>query len=156
MSSLGAFGVKRDAGVEPETFEFFGETVRVNPAFGELDLADFMEAAVSVEDDSMAALSLLKGTFRSCVHAEDFDLFWSTAKRERQSIQDLLTILYAVVEAVTDRPTERPSGSSDGPQAMSGSSVDDSSLQVIHRLEREGRPSVALMVHQAQDSRVTA
>jgi hypothetical protein len=155
VASLGTFGVKHEP--TEDTFGFFEHTLRVNPGFGELELADFLEAAAVVdEDNATASMALLKNVMRAAVHPEDFDTFWTTAKRERQGIADLMGILIALVEAVTDRPTERPSDSSDGPQQTSLGSVANSSSQVIRRLEVEGRPSIALMVRQAEDSRASA
>lgn|SRR5690242_14130582 len=155
MASLGRFGVQREA-VE-DTFDWFEHTLRVNPSLSELELADFLEIASAVDENNIAqAMALLKDTFRLVVHPDDFEAFWTTAKRERQGAQDLMAVFHAVIESVADRPTDRPSDSSDGPQLTSVTSVDDSSSQVIRRLEMEGRPSIALMVAQAAESRASA
>lgn len=147
MSSLGSFGTPREA--EDVTFEWFDKTIRVNPSFGELDLADFMEMAGGVDETHVSeAMTLLKGSMRAVVHEDDFDEFWTIAKRERQDADDVMKVYLAVVEMVTDRPTERASDSSDGPQPTATSSEDDSSSRVIARLVDEGRPSIAYMVRQ--------
>jgi len=151
VASLGTFGTPREA-PEEQSFGYFGTEVRVNPDFGELDLADFMEAAADLDEDSVDSLSLLKNTMRGAVHAEDFDTFWATAKRNRQGIADLLPILYAVVEAVSARPTERPSDSSGGPRPTRALSAVDSSSQVIGRLEGQGRADLALMARMATEA----
>lgn len=151
MASLGRFGVEHDTG-ECDTFEFFEVEPRVNPSFGELDLTDFLEAASVIEEtDISKAMSLIKNTLRAMVHPDDFDDFWATAKRHRQGTSDLMGLMYAVIETAADRPTEQPADSSDGLPLTSTSSSDDSSSRVIHRLEQEGRPSLALMVQQAQE-----
>ena len=155
MADLGSFGTPK-APLDPEqvdSFDWFGARVRVLPEFGELDLVDFFDSASRIEDtDTAQAMAALKGVFRECIDPEDFDTFWSTAKRERQGVEDLMEVVMAVVEAVTDRPTVRPSDSSAGPSRTSATSAGASSSRVIRRLEREGRPSVALMVQQAQEA----
>lgn len=159
MSDLGSFGVAHevDPDVGEDSFEFFGTRVRVNPEFGELDLADFFEAASLVNaSDVGQSLALLKRTFRSCVHVDDFDEFWATAKRNRQGVTDLMHIVRAVITVVTARPTERPSDSSDGPSPTSEPSAVDSPSQVIADLESKGRPDLALIVTQAQALRRSA
>lgn len=154
MGDLGSFGTpKPPVDVDLiDSFDYFGERVRVNPVFGELDLVDFFDTASRIDDaDTAQAMAALKGVFRDCILPDDFDTFWSTAKRERQGVEDLMQVVMAVVEAVADRPTVRPSDSSDGPSDTSGTSVADSSSRVVRRLEQDGRPSIALMVQQAQD-----
>ena len=147
MADLGSFGTAKPEPEQVDTFGFFGATIRVNPAFGELDLADFFEVAASIDEkDNAQAMGALKAVFRACIHPEDFDTFWATAKRERQGIEDLMGVVMAVVEAVADRPTVRPSDSSAGPSSTSAISADASSSQVIAHLEEIGRPSVAKMV----------
>ena len=156
MASLGRFGVQREL-VDGDTFEFFEHVIRANASFGELDLADFLEAADLIDEENVSAsMGLIKGTMRAMVHPDDFDTFWATAKRERQGILDLMAVMQAVVEAVSGRPTERPSDSSDGPRLTSVTSADDSSSRVIRRLEQEGRPSIALMVAQSAEARASA
>jgi hypothetical protein len=154
VANLGSFGTKRE--VVEDTFGWFEHELRVNPQFGELELTDFMEAAADIDDaDTAKASAFLKDTFRLAVHPDDFEVFWATAKRERQTIQDLMGLFHAMIQLVSGRPTQRPSDSSDGPSLTSASSADDSSSQVIHRLEREGRPSIALMVAQRAESQAS-
>lgn len=154
MADLGSFGTPKPP-LDPEavdSFDYFGSRVRVNPAFGELDLVDFFDAASTIQDtDTAQAMHALKGVLRQCILDVDFESFWSTAKAQRQGVEDLMEVVMAVVEAVADRPTERPSVSSDGPSDTSATSAGGSSSRVIRRLEQDGRPSIALMVQQAQD-----
>jgi hypothetical protein len=62
-----------------------------------------------------------------------------------------------VVEAAfvqpTERPTSRPSDSSDGPKNTKAKSGAGSSSKVIRRLEKSGRPDLALMVTMADEVR---
>lgn len=136
-----------------ETFDFFElEELRLLP-FGEADLMDFFEVANGVDENSTAALPLIKTTLRAAIHPDDFERFWTVAKRERQGVAELLEIMYAVVEMTTGRPTSQPSGSTDGLPATATNSTDDLSSQVITRLVTGGRPDLALMVddaHRAQ------
>ena len=149
------FGTKREA-AQTEPFLFFDETVRFSPSFGEIDLIDFLEAAREVDAEAPSAMSIMKDTFRACIHPEDFDRFWTTARRERQGVLDLMPILWAAVESVTDRPTQRPSDSSDGPQIIEPKSADASSSRVVHRFEQQGRPDLALLVEKSTAGRRTA
>jgi hypothetical protein len=156
VSDLGTFGTKKPE-AEGDTFGWFEHTLRINPSFGELELADFLEAATVIDAENVSeSMGVLKGSLRAAVHPDDFELFWSTAKRERQGLEDVMAVFMALVEAVADRPTERPSDSSDGPTSVADTSGDGSSSQVIRRLEVEGRPSIALMVRQREDSRASA
>lgn len=157
MADLGTFGVERPVSGEVDSFGFFGARVRVNPAFGELDLADFFEAISSVDDqDTAQALAALKSVFRQCILPEDFDGFWSAAKAHRQGVEDLMEVVVAVVEAVAARPTRRPSDSSDGPSPTRATSAGASSSRAIARLEGQGRPDLALLVSRAEESRASA
>lgn len=151
VADLGSFGNAKPP-LDPEQvddFGYFDIRVRVNPGFGDLDLADFLDSATAVDTDDIRAAGFVKEALRAAVHPEDFDAFWSTAKRERQGIEDVLEVLILAIEAVTARPTVRPSDSSDGPGSTTLSSVGGSSSRVIERLEAEGRPSVAVMVRNA-------
>jgi hypothetical protein len=153
VASLGSFGKPKAAAPE-RSFEFFEATVRVDPGFGELDFADLMAKARTVDTEGPSGMGLLVDIVRNMVHEGDFEQFWKIARRERQTVTDLMEIVYAVVEAVAERPTEQPSDSSAGLQSAGPSSTADSSSQVIRRLEQSGRPDLALMVTQAQEARV--
>lgn len=158
MADLGTFGVERPAYEEVDTFGYFGETIRVNPAFGELDLADFFDTAARLDGSEGAqAMAALKGVLRDSIHVEDFDRFWAAAKANRQGIEDLMAVLMAVIEAVTARPTQRPSDSSGGPSSTRATSPGGSSSQgIVRDLELAGRPSVAYMVQQREASLASA
>lgn len=134
------------------TFGYFGTEIRVNPAFGELDVFDFMEEASSLDENDPAAMTLIKRSLRACVHEDDFDQFWKLARRNRQTSADLTQIFRQVLEAVTDRPTQQPSDSSDGPVSIGTKSTGGSSSAVVRRLEAQGRPDLALAVVRAQEA----
>lgn len=137
MTSLGDLGTPRDA-VDPDTFGWFGSVVRVNPAMTDLDLADFLEVAGSLDIDdaaqALAAMGALKGFLRSLIHPDDFAAFWAAAKANGQRFADLMTIGRRIIEGVTDRPTGRPSGSTDGPSSTPTNS-------------RSGAASIAASAH---------
>jgi hypothetical protein len=153
VSSLGSFGKPKPQRDDGLSFDFFDQEVRIDPSFGQLDFIDFMESAASVDEDDPSAMVVIKDMLRKCVHQDDFEQFWKTARTERQSVTDLMEVVYAAVAAVAERPTSQPSDSSDGLLSDAPNSTDDSSLQVIDLLERQGRPDKAQMVAQAQKAR---
>ncbi len=143
MTSLGDLGTPRGP-VDPDTFGWFGSVVRVNPAMTDLDLADFLEVAGSLDIDdaaqALAAMGALKGFLRSLIHPDDFAAFWATAKANGQQFADLMTIGRRIIEGVTDRPTMRPSGSTDGPSSTPTSSRSDAAS--IAASAHPGRPDL--------------
>jgi hypothetical protein len=120
MGSIGTFGVAPDlpqeeqAGVEPETFTYFGKEIRLASEFNEVELVDLMEAARNVDERDPTAVVVIKDTLRIFMDSRDFDDFWATAKRNKQKIEDLAILMQQLMTALTDRPTQRPSGSSVG------------------------------------------
>ena len=116
--SLGSLGTPHDD-VEPETFDYFGSTIRTNPELTEMALAEFFERAGSVDmddkDSVLAASGALMALLRDAIHPEEFGAFWATAKRNRQTAEDLLVVANAIIEGVVGRPTSRPSGSTGRP-----------------------------------------
>ena len=152
MPDLGELG-QAPSEEEDVTFGMFGQQIRVNPGFGELELVDFMEAAAAVDVNSAASFGLLKDLMRSMVHPDDFDMFWMAAKRHRQGVEDLMKIAHAVIEQATARPTGLPADSSDGQQATAESSTDDFSTRVIRRLEAQGRPDLAAVALNAAEAK---
>lgn len=150
MTSLGQFGTLRPP-ADDVTFDYFGQTLRVDPDLSDLAMVDFVEQAATLEaTDGAAALAAVKGMLRSLVHGEDFDTFWKLARENRQQIEDMSELAQAILVAVTERPTERPSGSSDGQPSTVASSTAGSSSPVT-RLESQGRPELALVVKQTQE-----
>ena len=153
--SLGELG--REVALLDEQFGYFGETIRINPGFSELDLIDFFEVAGRVDNaDMMEAAAALKGFCRALIHPADFDLFWSTAKTHRQDTDAMLGVVKAVIEVATARPTPGPSASSDGPAnpATRRSSPAGSSSPATRRAinQLHGRPDLQVTVLRAQQS----
>lgn len=137
MGTLGSFGTVRQAPEDP-TFEWFGMQVRVAADFGEITFIEWMDSYGDIEDGTGAALLALLALLRGLVHADDFDEFWSLAKRHRQTSEDLTRLVWGVVEAIAGRPTERSSESASGPQK----SGDESTVTFLRRVS-DGRPEIA-------------
>ncbi len=160
MASLGSFGTVREE-VEPDTFDYFGTTVRANPAMSDLDMADFMEVAVGIDLDNpkqaIRAVAQVKKLLRAHIHPDDFAGFWKTARANRQSLTDLMQIIAAVAEAAAGRPTGRPSASTDGPQPTPGSSptVRDIFGPELAR-HHPGRPDLQLAALRTIEGRVAS
>jgi hypothetical protein len=148
MSRLGDFGAPMEAPVEEDTFGYFGAEIRVNGDFSDADLADFLEAASEVDEESPSAMVVLKQFMRTAIHADDFDTFWDLARKNHQTMQDRMAVVYQIMEAIAARPTQRSTDSSGGPQRTAPSSTDDLSSRVLARLD--GRPDLQVIVEDAQ------
>jgi hypothetical protein len=157
--------------VEPvlATFRWFGKEFRVNPDLTETAVVDLIESANDVDVDGGAGLmSGLKEYLRGHIHVEDFDEFWSTAKANRQGVEQLLQLSRKILELLSERPTTPPSDSADGRPITSQSLPDGASDQVdagsaplrpdgptgsevanrwITRYEQEDRPDLAAQVY---------
>jgi len=136
--------------------EFFGEVFEAPERFNMRLLSRFGALAKrGVDSEDVEAVAMIDRLIDQAIRPEDVDRFDEVCDRERPNFDELMEFVMGVVGEVTDRPTQRPSDSSDGPTLTKPSSPADSSLRVIHRLEEEGRPSIALMVRQ-QASAVSA
>lgn len=115
MATIGTFG-RTYAKVELD-FDYFEATIRVNPSCSKAALVEFMAEAGGIDQENeVMAAQLIMRTMREVVHPDDFDRFWTIAKRERQDPQtDILPVAQAVLEAVTGFPTGQPSASGPGP-----------------------------------------
>lgn len=116
---IGTFGVER----EPNDFVFtyFGETIRVAPDASDLGFAEFLEVAKDINVDSVESLEevadaavALNDLLRQQIHPDDWDLFWKTAKTNRQFLKDVMAVSRGIVEAITDLPTGESSDASAG------------------------------------------
>lgn len=137
--------------------EFEGATFQLADKVGLMPLMRFAHVARSgVDANDMAGLAAIYEMLQSVIVDEDWERFEEHATKVRADGDDLNEVVKQAIELISQRPTEGPSDSSDGPKLTSVSSADDSSSRVIHRLEQEGRPSVALMVQRAQQARVSA
>lgn len=148
VAHLGDFGEQVD---EPEevTFGYFGETVRVNPALSDLDLVDFVDLVGDGTGLGLEQVGLIKDFARQCIHGDDFDRFWATARNNRQGITEVYELLAKIVAAVTERPTGRSSGSAGGPSSTSTNSADDDLSTALQRYE--GRPDFQLALVRAHE-----
>jgi hypothetical protein len=145
MAHLGDFGTEKPA--EPDdTFGYFGATLRLNPELVDADLLDFLEAGQALDETDPKAAVMVKDFLRNCVHPEDFDQFWATGKKHRQSIEDRMKLADKLISSAADRPTGQPSVSSPGLDTTAPKSEDDFSWRVQRRLEAEGRPDLAVAV----------
>lgn len=150
MSALLEFG-DPDEPVVQQTFRYFGVDIRLHPEFSELELMDFMEAAGQMDEDDPKAITAVKGFFRSLVYPEDFEKFWTTAKKHGQGVAKLMELVSSVIEALTERPTPRPRGSSAGRRKTGTRSKRDSYSRALHQLE--GHPGLREMVVMAEEAR---
>ncbi len=151
VQSLGSLGTVHD---RPDfVFDYFGATIRVNPELGEDIVLELSAAASGIGDDTGAAdlIALKRTLVAAVIHPEDVDAVLAAARANHQNTEDLSTMAYAIIGAITDRPTSQPSDSSDGLLQTGPRSVDDSSLRVQRRFEAKGRPDLALMVVQARE-----
>ena len=156
---LGDFGTVRDlAPAEVATFGYFGGSYRTHPELvDDFAMADLGELLVSVDTmDGLAQLAAVKRLLRGLVHPEDFEKVWEAGRANRQTFDDLGDLAKALFVAVSGRPTERPADSSGGPGPTPPSSAVGSSLRVQHRLERHGRPDLALVVQEVREYREAA
>lgn len=141
---------------EYDEVEFFGETFRVNRVEDyEWQMLEFAKAASSGADsDLLSGAAAVFEFLEAVIHADDWPQFRATAKKNRAQVtRDLMPIVVAAFTQTTGRPTVRPSDSSDGPTRTKPRSVAGSSSKVIKRLEKEGRPDLALMVLMADEGR---
>lgn len=101
---------------EPLTasFAYFGERYRVNPDLSELDVIDFLEAADSIEERDPQSIVMLKSFVRRNLHPDDFADFWEAVREHRQTIQEVMTVMWSLIQGVSGNPTGQPSDSSVG------------------------------------------
>ncbi len=149
MKNLGKFGKEKEA--LEASFDYFDETIRVNPSISEVALMDLTEEGMEIKEDDPRALVIIKDYIRSVVHPEDFDKFWAVSRRERQGIQDLMEIAQSLIEAVAERPTGQPQTSSGGRRRTRRKSKHRSSHPAFRVLD--GRPDLQESVAMALEAR---
>ena len=149
MTHLGSLGKPRDN--DAITFDYFGTEITAHTVT-DLEYLDFMEQIGSLTPDNPESQRLVKQFARLCFGDETFEQFWTLARANKQSQEDVFEVLMQVVEASTGRPTESPSGSSDGQSPTATRSTDDSS-SLADRLK--GRPDLQLVGLQAQEARAS-
>lgn len=136
---------------------FKGETFTTAEGIALMPLMRFAKVAKSGTDSNeMAGLAAMYDLLETCIADSEWDRFTDHATKTRADGDELMAVVGQVFEVLSGRPTSRPSDSSDGSPAERPTSADDSSSQVVSRLERQGRPDLALMVNMAQESRASA
>ncbi len=166
MANIADFGTPTAPEEEPDTFTYFGVTIRLNSSFSELDYVDFMEEAGTLDTQDPRAITATKNFLRRMIHTDDFGLWWDTARKNRQGLQGLMETANKLLTVMTGRPTEAPSGSSAGqsptlvslkPDSSSPESpLTDMDRRVIDRKLESGRTDLALAVLGAAEGRQRA
>lgn len=115
MASLGRLGRKYDP-IDLD-FDWFEATIRVNPSCSRAALVEFIAEAGTVDQaDEIRGAQLIMRMLREVIHPDDFEQFWTIAKRERQDPKnDLMPIAQQVIEKTSDFPTGQSSASTSGP-----------------------------------------
>lgn len=159
---LGDFGTPRPA-LDDVTFGWLGRDFRVHPDLTDLNLFEFMEHAQAIDEtDEPAAMELVTKQLSGLVHPDDYAEFLAHSIAHRQRYQDLMALMKGLIEGTSDRPTPRRSDSASGRRKTKGKSKRNSSAPVegggpatavVRRLEREGRPDLALTVVEAVEQR---
>lgn len=144
MGSIGSFGTARD--VEEQTFDYFGTDIRIDPEIGELDYLEYLDAATA-GDETASAVTQIRGVLGLLLLDEDVDLFWSLAKKNKQSQEDVLNVCQQIIEAITDRPTGESSDSSSGTGTTATTSGGEVSSRVRESLSK--RPDLLRVVEDA-------
>jgi hypothetical protein len=125
--------------------EFFGEQFGLNAEVSEFSLMEFAEAAADgLDANAMAGMAAMMRLIKECIVTDDVSRFLKSARKNRAGSEDLIPILKATFEQVTERPTGLPSDSSDGQSATVPSSVVSAVDKGLERLA--GRPDLQLAV----------
>lgn len=151
--------VEVHAGSQFNEVEFFGEQFRMNPSSDyEWDMMEFASAAKDGADsDLLSGAASVHEFLKAVIHPGDWDRFRATAKANKATVaDDLMPIVVGAFVQQTARPTSRPSASSRGPKNTKRKSAAGSSSRVVRRLEKKGRPDLALMVTMAEETRSLA
>ncbi len=137
---IGSLGRKRQP-LDLE-FDYFGQTIRVNPSATDAVELEFIEAGkdidmagiedldlskaetLSDEDQarllakaSQAQVEMYKATMRSLrdlIHPDDFEAYWRQGRKNGQRIRDMWLDIRAITEAVLEETTDFPTGQRSG------------------------------------------
>lgn len=145
--SLGSFGKRREHA--ELTFDYFDETIRVNPTFGQFSLIAKHEVDL---DDPAQALRVMRSMVEDLIHPDDVERFVQLARENGQEFEDLQEIVTAVIEAAADRPTLPRSGST-GSRSTTATSSPDDVFSLALQAVPEHRPDLRLLVTRAQEHR---
>lgn len=141
MASIGSLGRRKPA-VDLD-FDYFGETIRVNPVASNLVEIDFLRTASGVDLDDIdlsaglteesfagfspqvqakvtkaasSSVDIAVASVKRLIHPDDWDRFWTTAIANGQDLEDLLEAQQAITAAVAEAAAGFPTGpSSDSP-----------------------------------------
>jgi hypothetical protein len=150
MTNLGSFGVERPA-LDDTTFDYFGTTIRVHPDLSDLTIVDMFSGLTGDQTDLAKAIGMIRGVAELLVHADDVETFWQLARKNRQTIQDVVEVGTQLLAVITDRPTQLPSDSSAGQPPTAANSEDADFSTALTLLQ--GRPDLQVAVIQAHDAR---
>lgn len=157
MASIGKFGTSRPQAEEgePDTFEWYGSSIRLQTRVNQVRLIDMMDVARSVDSESPAAVAIVKDMFRMIINVDDFDGFWSAAADNWVETDELVELSQVLMAAITDRPTQRQPDSSPGlPQTPVSLPVDFSSVVSVGPVEEAPhRPDLVLLQQGGQATR---
>ena len=135
------------------TVDFLGAEFKVADKVGALPLMRFAKVArAGVDASELEGLAAMYDLLGQVIHPDDWARFENHADREHADGDQLLALVQEVFALMAARPTGRSSDSSGGPQTIEPSSPVDSSSPVIHRLNEQGRPDLALLVRKRQES----
>jgi hypothetical protein len=140
---------------ELNAIDFFDQPFRLNPsAEYEWEMMEFASAAQGGADSDLLSGAAAVHTFlKAVIHADDWARFRATAKANHATVKDdLMPVVVKAFTQTTGRPTGRPSASSGGPKRTKKKSGGGSSSRVVRRLEKRGRPDLALMVTMAEEA----
>ncbi len=155
MAKIGSFGDERH--IEQDTFDWFGQEMRVNALAGEQAYIDFLEVAGTLDERDPQAAVAVKTFMREIVHGDDFDDFWRIGREKRQDTADLFKLAQKIIEAVVaTHPTEQSSDSPAGLPATAPSSTAASYKEVRQELEQNGRPDLSLVYLEAEEAKVAS
>lgn len=128
----------------------WGETFQVADKVALMPLMRFAQVAqAGVDSNEMAGLAALGDLLDKCIAPSDLAKFNRVATANDADGDDLMEVVKEVFQIITERPTSRPSDSSDGSSTTSESSAVVYSSPVT-RLEKQGRPDLALLTRRAQ------
>lgn len=154
--------------VRPEirmAFPYFGETIRVHPNASDVEWMGFIERMRHVPAEAVDGSEAMAATLdyiHGQIHPDDWDLFLTTATKNRQNSMDLMAVAQTIVAAVADFPTGQPGDSSPGRQptghlskgglsrrerrgGKSGKGTKRSDA-TVRAIRREERPDVKLLL----------
>lgn len=134
--------------------EFAGEKFGMAENIGAMPLMRFAKVAKAGGDsNNLDGLVAMYDLLEQCIEPSEWARFQAHADKTRADGEQLMTVVGEVFQAIADRPTGRPSVSSGGPKNTRQKSADVGSSKVIKRLEKKGRPDLALMVLMADEAR---